>query len=350
MREGLTNDESEATDDADHANHKYLGQTYYYHKNITGPEDLGMTPEGSIDALIKNVSGLINYGQILITGSGHANAKVNREGRDEPLGDKFFMKTMGKCYKVKHDKGVPVTALWSEDGEGAMVPGPNGETSEKPLLCSQRDQNDEGNGNKCDFIYYKPTDDKIAGGTEVIDKLKDPKHEEDRYVYIDNLPTGTILGLGELKGMRGLIPGMIENLSVFNPMGLLNSITAPAVPPCLELNMEVIKFIDEGNNPNDWRHEYTTDTHYVSLSDASDISPCSFSKENGKNKNTITGDTKNDCPKHVTEQFANLFVNDGDDKRKLMLSDKPIAKMFNVSFGLLLAYLLWKVLKKESNY
>ena len=35
---------------------------------------------------------------------------------------------------------------------------------------------------------------------------------------------------------------------------------------------------------------------------------------------------------------------------KLDLKNKPIAKLFNMSFGLLMIYLLFKVLKKEAKF
>ena len=327
MREGLKNDD--AKDDPDHAKHEYLGQTYLYHKNIMAPDEIGMTPEGSLDALVKNVAGLVSYGQVLITGDGHANAKVKREERDEVLGDKFFMKTMGTCYPIEvGDDGKPISVLYGDNGRTKTTCTPGTD--------------------KCDFIYYKVKEKKDApdvkwdGGSEA-------RHTERRYIYIDNLPTGKIPGLGTLKGMRGLIPGMIENLGAFNPMGLLNSLTAPSVPPCVKLNMETIEFMDDGANSSDWHHKYGTDAHHVALSDVYDLNPCSFDLGGGTvGTNPISEKVGSDCPKHASETFKNLFNGEKDDNTILKLKDKPIAKLFNMSFGLLMAYLLWKVLQKES--
>lgn len=338
VKEGLKNDNAE--DKPNHSKHEYLGQTYLYHKNIMAPEEVGMTPEGTMDALVKNVAGLVGYGQILITGDGHANAKVNREERDEPLGDKFFMKTMGTCYPIKvNDSGKPTLVEYDEKTK-----------TEK--TCDNRNLEEDKDKKTCDYIYYKKEEGKKEEGKK--EELKEWDGEgaravEDRYVYIDNLPTGSIPGLGTLKGMRGLIPGMIENLSAFNPMGLLNAITAPSVPPCVNLNMETIKFNDNGSNSADWKHTYGTDTHYVSLSDVAELKPCSFYTGNandGKGTNPITGDDNPNCPKRASEPFKNLFENKNNGIT-LELKDKPIAKLFNTSFGLLMAYLLWKILKKE---
>jgi hypothetical protein len=334
-----------------HADHKFIGQTYPYHKNVMAPDSLGMSPEGDFNALIKNVAGLVNYGQLLITGDGHANAKVNREGRDEALGDKFFLKTMGTCYPVQiGDNGKPKTALYRSGG------GP-----ERPELRQCGERKDElAEGQKCDFIYYKapPKDDgeeDEAYKTRLEnDSILNKKNEwkgtgtrikRKRYVYIDNLPTGQIPGLGALHGMRGLIPSMIENLGHFNPVKLIDSVSAPAIPGCVKINMETIKFNDNGDQPDNWHHEYNRDTHFVAVSDVADIYPCSFSKDN---INPVTGKTINGCPPHPSQEgFGNLFSNQNEKNTMLNLKNKPIAKLFNASFGVLLAYLLWRVLRKE---
>jgi len=352
LREGLENSKAKQENNDEHAKHGYLGQTYLYHKNIMGPDNLGMSPEGSMDALVKNVAGLINYGQVMITGDGHANAKVNREGRDEPLGDKFFMKTMGKCNPIKIDENKkPFTDIYDKDGK------PKGGASAK--TCADRRKDDEikeEDETTCDYVYYKkPENSEQDSDTSTqytkeqeIGNLSDERDTQKRYVYIDNLPTGAIPGLGTLKGFRGLIPGMIENIGAFNPMGLLNAITAPPVPPCVRLNMETIKFDDKGNNASDWKHIYGTDAHYVALEDVAALNPCSFELNGTTGTNPVTEKTSSECPKHASETFQTLFGDKTNNKTILTLNNKPIAKLFNMSFGLLMVYLLWKVLRRES--
>ena len=354
LREGLENSKAKEEEDDEHATHGYLGQTYLYHKNIMGPDNLGMSPEGSMDALVKNVAGLINYGQVMITGDGHANAKVNREGRDEPLGDKFFMKTMGKCNPIKIDENKkPFTNIYNKDGD------PNGGATASAKTCADRRKDGEiteEDETTCDYVYYKKpegTEQESDTSTryttkEEIANLSEEKDTQKRYVYIDNLPTGAIPGLGTLKGFRGLIPGMIENIGAFNPMGLLNAITAPPVPPCVRLNMETIKFDDKGSNMSDWKHIYGTDAHYVALEDVAALNPCSFELNGTTGTNPVTEKKSSECPKHASETFQTLFGNKTNNKTILTLNNKPIAKLFNMSFGLLMVYLLWKVLKRES--
>ena len=68
-----------------------MGPTYPYWKNIRSPSELGMTDKGTISAMAKDVAGLINYVEVLVTGKG----KGSKTGK--PLGNKFFLKTGAKC-------------------------------------------------------------------------------------------------------------------------------------------------------------------------------------------------------------------------------------------------------------
>lgn len=80
---------------------KYLGPDYKYHKFIKNPGELGMSGKGSMSALKKDIAGIINYVDLLISGQGRAS----KTGR--PLGDKFFLQTAGQCTDIKTKKLVP---------------------------------------------------------------------------------------------------------------------------------------------------------------------------------------------------------------------------------------------------
>lgn len=81
---------------------QFLGQNYAYQDHIRTPNELGMSSEGSISSIGKNIGGLISYVELLVAGSGSANK--NPYGR--PLGDKFFLKTGGDCLDVKTGNNV----------------------------------------------------------------------------------------------------------------------------------------------------------------------------------------------------------------------------------------------------
>ena len=68
-----------------------LGPDYEYWKQIRTPKQLGMSSKGSIKAISRDVAGLIDYTEVLVSGRGRASATGG------PLGNKFFLKTGAKC-------------------------------------------------------------------------------------------------------------------------------------------------------------------------------------------------------------------------------------------------------------
>ena len=64
-----------------------LGPDYEYWKQIRTPKQLGMSSKGSISAISRDVAGLIDYTEVLVSGRGRASATGG------PLGNKFFLKT-----------------------------------------------------------------------------------------------------------------------------------------------------------------------------------------------------------------------------------------------------------------
>ena len=73
------------------AQSSFLGPSYSYSDNIRPPEQLGMSDDGSLQQLGTNITGLLNYVDILVDGSGDASVPGG------PLGNKYFMKTGAKC-------------------------------------------------------------------------------------------------------------------------------------------------------------------------------------------------------------------------------------------------------------
>jgi hypothetical protein len=177
---------------------QFLGPTYDYSKNIKTPSELGMSADGTLSALGKDVDGLIQYVTLLVEGSGNASAT------GQPLGNKFFLLTGQKC-------------------------------------------ND------------------ITTNTQV-----------DRYIYVDNVPAGNIpfisSGMGvNFSEFRGMIPGVISNLNVLSPYGIMQSFLAGSIPDCQPITMETI---DVNNNQS-------SETQYVTTTDISNMDPCIF--PNGQN-------------------------------------------------------------------
>ncbi|MDC1321340.1 hypothetical protein N8261_05200 [Flavobacteriaceae bacterium] len=95
----MSNFFEEVLDDAKNVEQKILGPDYEYWKQIKSPSQMGMSTNGSMSTIAKDVGGLINYVELLVTGQGGAS----KTGR--PLGDKFFLKTAATC-KDKPSGGV----------------------------------------------------------------------------------------------------------------------------------------------------------------------------------------------------------------------------------------------------
>jgi hypothetical protein len=77
-----------------------LGPDYAYWKQVKSPSEIGMSGDGNLGALSRDVAGLIDYVQILVAGGGGAS-KVNG-----PMGNKFFLKTGAKCKDTQSGKKV----------------------------------------------------------------------------------------------------------------------------------------------------------------------------------------------------------------------------------------------------
>jgi hypothetical protein len=80
----------EVLSDAKGVEERLLGQPYEYWKQIKSPPEIGMTSNGTLQALGKDIDGLVQYVEVLVTGKG-----ASKTGG--PLGNKFFLQTGGKC-------------------------------------------------------------------------------------------------------------------------------------------------------------------------------------------------------------------------------------------------------------
>lgn len=70
---------------------EYLGPDYEYYKKIKTPSQIGMGSKGSFSQLGKDISGLIQYVEVLVTGRSNAQTKPT------PLGNRYFLKTGAQC-------------------------------------------------------------------------------------------------------------------------------------------------------------------------------------------------------------------------------------------------------------
>jgi hypothetical protein len=96
----MSNIFQEVLKNAKSAEQKYLGPDYPYYKYIKTPSQIGMSGKGSLTQLGKDIDGLVGYVELLVSGGGKASAT------GKPLGNKFFLKTGGKCTDKKTKKEV----------------------------------------------------------------------------------------------------------------------------------------------------------------------------------------------------------------------------------------------------
>jgi hypothetical protein len=172
----MSNIFQEVLTDAQGVEEKLLGPTYPYYKNIKTPTQIGMGDKGTLDQMGKDIDGLIQYVEVLVTG----NSRASTTGG--PLGNKFFLQTGAKCAAV--DKCT----------------NPNDAST-----CQQTDR----------FIYV----DNVPSGD------------------IPIVSSGLGVNFSEFKG---LIPGAMGNLNVLNPFAIMSAFLSGSTPPCQEITMQTI--------------------------------------------------------------------------------------------------------------
>jgi hypothetical protein len=166
----------EVLTDAKGVEERLLGPTYPYYTNIKTPKDIGMSDKGTLQQMAKNIDGLIQYVEVLVSG----NSKASATGG--PLGNKFFLKTGAKCAAIDS--------------------------------CS--DPNDSSTCQNVDrYIYVN----NVPEGN------------------IPFISSGLGVNFSEFKG---LIPGAMGNLNVLNPFAIMRSFLSGSTPPCQPITMQTI--------------------------------------------------------------------------------------------------------------
>ena len=155
----------------------------------------------------------------------------------------------------------------------------------------------------------------------------------DRYIYVDNVPNGSIpfvsSGLGvNFTNFRGLIPGAMTDLEVLNPYAIMQSFLAGSTPPCQQLTMQTI---DNNNNSS-------TETQYVTLVDIQNMNACNF--QNGTNP--ITNQT-------CQQAFQTLNKNElqNEKNNQFILPQDPIGQLYFVGLSVLAIYILYGLMEKN---
>ena len=87
----MSNIFQEVLTDAGNLEQKVLGPSYQYWQQIKSPSELGMSSNGDLQTLGQDISGLVSYVELLVSGQSDASKTGG------PLGNKFFLQTAGQC-------------------------------------------------------------------------------------------------------------------------------------------------------------------------------------------------------------------------------------------------------------
>jgi hypothetical protein len=141
----------------------------------------------------------------------------------------------------------------------------------------------------------------------------------DRYIYTDNVAYN-LDGLGQ-----GLIDGVIEDIIALNPIGLIESLTEPAVPPCAKVTL---KTIDVNNNNS-------TEENYVALSDINNIPAYDFTD----NINPVKAANSS------SDGFSNYKIKKKQKHVKKLPKD-PLILLYFLLILIIALYILYKIIYK----
>jgi hypothetical protein len=185
-------------------------------------------------------------------------------------------------------------------------------------------------GNSKASATGKPLGNKFFINTGSTCMSTDTSKEVDRYIYINNVPSGNIPFLSSVAGntdAKGLFPGVLTNLNVFNPYELMNAFNTNITPSCIPVKLETI----DNNNAK------SSETHYIATMDIENMDPCIFS-------NKINPVTKAKC----TESFVpGMPKSIASDAESIMLPDDPVVQLYYAGLSALGIYILYRVMNKS---
>jgi hypothetical protein len=220
-------------------------------------------------------------------------------------------KLMGPSYPYYSNIKTPKEIGMSDEGSlSALGSDINGLISYVEVLVSGK-SNASRSGNPLGNKFFLNT-----GAT-----CKDIKTNQDveRYIYVNNVPVGNIpfisSGMGvNFSEMRGLIPGIMGNLNVLNPFGIMQAFLAGSNPDCQEITMETI------NN----KDVKSSEKHYVTLVDIKNMDPCLFNDK----KNPVNG------------------ANCRETYQTMTISKEPLDQLYYMSLAFLGVYIISRIVKK----
>ena len=144
-----------------------------------------------------------------------------------------------------------------------------------------------------------------------------------RYIYIDNVPDGNIplisSGLGvNFSEFKGLLPGILEDAGALNPMSMFSAFQQGATPDCKEVTFPVHRGDDRANHPT---------SGHVAVAEINE-----YEAEQNRAEGFLSG---------------NRMLRGEKRKKKSKTTVPVFANMYFTGFGLLLVYLMYKMMHKK---
>jgi len=149
------------------------------------------------------------------------------------------------------------------------------------------------------------------------------KNKVDRYIYVNNIPDGSIpfisSGMGaNFKDFKGLIPGVIGNMNVLNPYNILSSFMTGSNPSCQEITLQTV----------DVNNKMSSESHYVTLVDIQSMNPCNFTDK----VNPKTG-----------AKCKEAFQNNDQDDSSIVFPDDIFVQLYFAGLCTMVVYMLYKL-------
>lgn len=227
---------------------------------------------------------------------------------------------------VKHIRNPEKLGMSNKGNVGALTKDINGLIDYVKLLVT-------GEGKASDT--GKPLGNKFFLRTGASCKDKSSGKNVQRYIYINNVPDGSIpfitSGMGvRFTSFKGLVPGTMGNIERISPNEILQSFASPPVPECQPVTLETI----------DVNNKKGTETNFITTVDIQNMSPCWFSNK----KNPITG-------KKCSEGYSNINDSNDSNENNLSMSSKMpddiIIKIYLSTVSILGMYLIVKLLQNR---
>ncbi len=153
-----------------------------------------------------------------------------------------------------------------------------------------------------------------------------------RSLYVNNVPDGSIPFLADmnikLSSFKGLVPGVLGDLSVMNPVHLFSAFTQSSTPPCTNIHASVISadnVASEGSG-------------FVLNSEVERITPAAFiSGVNPLSKESFL--SANDRLRGIRRKKKGI--------KKITLDHAPLANLYTSMVGGLLLYIIYRLMERK---